>query len=81
MKVIRFTASWCGPCKMLAKALEDVKTDIEIEVDDIEDEKSMANVYGIRGVPTLVMIDDNRHEVKRLVGVHGSNILEEWLNG
>ena len=32
MKVIRFTASWCAPCKMLAKTLEELVTDIEIEI-------------------------------------------------
>lgn len=81
MKVIRFTASWCAPCKALAKTLEEVSTDIEIEVEDIDDENSRANVYGIRSVPTLIMLDDNGQEVKRLIGLKPKDILEEWLNG
>ncbi len=80
MKVLRFTASWCQPCKMLAKTLEDVNTGVPIEVVDIDVHPEVATDYGIRGVPTLVMIDENV-EVKRLVGVSQKKELENWLNG
>lgn len=78
MKVLRFTASWCGPCKMLAKTLEDVDTQIPIEVIDIDENQELAMHYGIRGVPTLVMLDGDI-EVKRLVGMKMKNELSEWL--
>ena len=78
MKVIRFTASWCGPCKMLAKTLEDIDTQIPIEVIDIDENQDLAMNYGIRGVPTLVMLDGDV-EVKRLVGMKMKNELSEWL--
>ena len=67
-KVLRFTASWCGPCKVLATTLEDVKTSIPIEVIDIDEKQDIAIEYGVRGVPTLVMLDENV-EVKRQSGV------------
>jgi len=35
-KILRFTASWCGPCKTLAKTLESVETNIPIEVIDVD---------------------------------------------
>ncbi len=35
-KIVRFTASWCGPCKMLAKTLEEVDSKLPIEVVDID---------------------------------------------
>ena len=78
-RVFRFTASWCQPCKMLARTLEDIKTDIPIEVFDIDERTDLAMEYGIRGVPTLVMMDGNT-EVKRLVGMNSQSKLEEWLN-
>lgn len=78
-RVLRFTASWCGPCKMLAKTLEDIKTDVPISVYDIDENTDYAVEYGIRGVPTLVMLNGNT-EVKRLVGMTTQNKLEEWLN-
>ncbi len=78
MKVLRFTASWCQPCKMLEKTLEDVETQIPIEVIDIDENQGLAMDYGIRGVPTLVMLDGDI-EVKRVSGVLMKNQLTEWL--
>jgi thioredoxin 1 len=79
-KVLRFTASWCGPCKMLAKNLESVKTELPIEVVDIDVYTELATEYGIRGVPTLVMVEDDV-EKKRLVGMKSLKELEDWING
>ena len=78
-KVLRFTASWCGPCKMLAKNLETSKTEMPIEVVDIDVNPELATDYGIRGVPTLVMIVDGK-EKKRLIGMKSLKELEDWLN-
>ncbi len=66
-KVIRFTASWCGPCKMLAKTLEEVETNVPIEVIDIDVNPEIATEFGIRSVPTLVIVEDNMAS-KRLIG-------------
>lgn len=78
-RVLRFTASWCGPCKMLARNLEDVNTNLPIEVVDIDVLPEVAIEYGVRGVPTLVMLDENT-EVKRMVGMQSLKQLEEWFN-
>ena len=78
-RVLRFTASWCQPCKSLAKNLEDIKTDIPIEVYDIDEKTNIAVDFGIRGVPTLVMMDGNT-EIKRMVGSKSKEDLEKWLN-
>ena len=79
MKVLRFTASWCQPCKMLAKTLEDVETQIPIVVIDIDDNQDLAKSYNIRGVPTLVMLDDSDTEVKRFSGTKQKNELIDWM--
>jgi len=79
MKVLRFTASWCQPCKMLAKTLEDVETQIPIVVIDIDDNQDLAKSYNIRGVPTLVMLDDSDAEVKRFSGTKQKNELIDWM--
>ena len=78
-KVIRFTASWCQPCKMLAKTLEDVQTNLPIEVVDIDKDSDVAIEYGIRGVPTMVMVEDGTI-LKRLVGMKNTKELQEWFN-
>ena len=80
-RVLRFTADWCGPCKMLAKNLEDVRMSsmIPIEVVDIDKSTDTAVEFGVRGVPTLIMLDGNT-EMKRLVGMQSLKNLEDWFN-
>jgi thioredoxin 1 len=77
-KVLRFTASWCQPCKAMAKLMEDIDTNLPIEVIDIDERSELAVDYGIRSVPTLVMIDENI-EVRRMVGLATKDKLENWI--
>lgn len=78
-KVLKFSASWCGPCKMLSKTFESIETAIPVEEIDIDEHSHLAVEYGVRGVPTLVMIDENI-EVKRITGNLPKPQLESWLN-
>lgn len=81
MKVLKFEASWCGPCKSLSKVFEEAKDKIAIpvEVIDIDQNRDMAVKYGIRGVPTLVVLDDEDKEVKRTSGMMMESKLLEFL--
>jgi len=78
-KVVRFTASWCGPCKMLAKTLEEVDSKLPIEVVDIDVHPEIAAEFGIRGVPTLVIVEDNIPS-KRIVGNKTKQEIEAFIN-
>lgn len=79
MRVIRFTAEWCGPCKQLSATLKEMEVAIPIEVIDIDKNSEYAVHFGIRSIPTLVMLDGNT-EVKRKVGMMSKKELEEWLS-
>jgi thioredoxin 1 len=76
-RILRFTASWCEPCKALAMNLESANIEMPIEVVDVDVHDDLAREYGIRGVPTLVMLDENI-EVKRIVGSKTVKELQEW---
>ena len=78
-KILRFTASWCQPCKALAMQLEEADIKLPIEVIDIDVHSELAVEYGIRSVPTLVMLDENI-EMKRMTGVKTKQQLTEWIN-
>jgi thioredoxin 1 len=78
-KVLKFQASWCGPCKMLSKTFSSIQTELEIEEVDVDTNAELAAQYRIRGVPTVVMLENNV-EVKRFVGVKSKEEIESWLN-
>jgi thioredoxin 1 len=78
MKLLRFTASWCQPCKALAKNLEKANLNIPIEVIDIDENDQKAIEYSIRSVPTLVLIDDGNE--KRMIGVKTAEEIKKWVN-
>jgi thioredoxin 1 len=78
-KVIRFTASWCQPCKTLSKTLENMDVKIPIDVVDIDENLDVAIEYGIRSVPTLLIVEDGTI-MKRTTGLKTKEQLEVWLN-
>ena len=82
MKLLKFAASWCAPCKMLSKTFEDVNHPLKdtMENIDIDEDQSKAMLYNVRGVPTMVLIDDMGNEVKRVSGYKNKDQILEFLN-
>ena len=70
--LVDFFATWCGPCKMLAPVLEQVKDEVgdnvEIYKVDIDECMDIAKQFGIMSVPTMIIFKDGK-EVDRLVGL------------
>jgi thioredoxin 1 len=77
MKLLKFSASWCGPCKMLTKVMESVEFPYEVVTIDIEDNEELILKYGIKGVPTLVLLDDKEEVVSVHIGALDKTALEE----
>jgi len=80
MRLLKFSAEWCQPCKMLAKTLEGVNLPYTISSIDIDDSPNLAADYKVRGVPTMILVDDNDKEVGRLVGVKTKAQIEEFIS-
>ena len=78
-KIYKFSATWCGPCKMLAKTLSTVESPIEIEEVNIDANPTLTQQYRIRGVPTLVLVDGDT-EVKRKTGVMSAADYLTWVS-
>lgn len=86
MKLLKFYAEWCAPCKMLSRSLEDAKADIEslmitIEEIDIDQDMDTARKYNVRGVPTLIMVSEAGDEVRRKAGYMNSDELIRFAEG
>ena len=78
-EILKFSASWCNPCKQLSTVLKSVDVGMPVhEVDIDTDSIGLAQKYQIRGVPTLVMVEDGV-EIKRKVGMVDKSTLEGWL--
>jgi thioredoxin 1 len=81
--VVDFWAEWCGPCKMIAPALEEIAGSLGEKVKivklNVDENQNVATKYGIMSIPTL-MIFKNGEMVARQVGAAPKQKLEQWIN-
>lgn len=71
--VMRFTASWCQPCKMLAPILQGLTQDfptVKFEVIDVDSNPDMAHHFKIRNIPSVILLNKEDEILKTLVGIH-----------
>jgi len=76
VEVLKFSATWCGPCRVLAQTLKDVQGITNI---DIDKDRETPGKYGIRSVPTMVFLKDGK-EVHRQSGNIPLQMYQQILN-
>ena len=81
MKLLKFYAEWCQPCKMQSQIIKRAGDKIKTPIEDVDIDNNimMSTEYKIRSVPTMVLLDDDGKEVKRTVGVLNETQLLEFL--
>jgi len=81
MKVKKFYAEWCGPCKALSMVIKGAGDKVTIPVIELDiDKEIMESVqYDIRSVPTMVLVDDSGKEIKRQSGTMTETQLLDFL--
>jgi thioredoxin 1 len=80
--VLYFTAEWCGPCKKtrpIVESLNHDQTETRFYIIDVDIEMEMAQDFGIKSVPTFIVMRDNT-EVHRTTGAQTKEQLEELIN-
>lgn len=82
MELLKFSAPWCGQCRVLTKNINgfNVCNLVEIDVEDDENEQIVGK-YGIKGLPTLVLVDGDGNELKRWNGIVNVNDLKSEVEG
>lgn len=80
--LIDFYADWCGPCKMLAPAVEEISREVagkaKVFKINVDNESDIARRYGIMSIPT-VMIFQNGKPVDKMVGFQPKDTLKNKL--
>jgi thioredoxin 1 len=80
--VVDFWAEWCGPCRMIAPALEEIASAMNGKVKivklNVDENPQVAGKYGIMSIPTL-MLFKNGELASRQVGAAPKQKLEQWI--
>jgi|SaaInlStandDraft_2_1057019.scaffolds.fasta_scaffold258504_2 thioredoxin 1 len=70
MKYLYFSANWCGPCKTLGPIMERVKNyKINVQKIDVDTNSDLTSQFGIRNIPTVVLVNEMGEEHTRITGV------------
>lgn len=80
-QVIRFTASWCSPCKVYAPTFERVANEVSgvnFETIDVDSGNPLIIELGIRNVPTTVILEDGQ-VIKKRSGNIGAEQLKQFI--
>jgi len=81
--VVDFWAEWCGPCRMIAPALEEISgamgAKVKIVKLNVDENPATASKYGIMSIPTL-MIFKNGELAARQIGAAPKQKLEQWIS-
>lgn len=80
--LVDFWADWCGPCKMIAPALEEISEEladsVEIVKVDIMENTDTASQYGVQSIPLMILFKDGQPVAQKL-GAAPKSQLKSWL--
>ena len=80
--VVDFWAEWCGPCKMIAPALEEIASTLGEKIKvvklNIDENPRIPSQYGIRGIPTLMVFKSGQVAATK-IGAAPKGALQSWI--
>ena len=80
--LVDFWAEWCGPCRMIAPALEEISDELGERVTvaklNIDDNPEAPARYGVRGIPTMILFKGGE-KVDDIVGARPKSQIQSWL--
>jgi len=81
MKIIEFESSWCTPCDAQHEIMEDLEEFLGVDVEyiDVEENQDIANAYGVRGIPFIVLEEDGE-VLESFQGLTQADTIAEAVN-
>ena len=83
LKLVKFGAAWCGPCRAIEPILESLAKKYQNTLDvyevDVDSEPQIANRYSVRGIPAVFLIKDGQ-VLDSFTGVMGQSEVEKMLD-
>src|SRR6185503_12871645 len=83
--LVDFYAEWCGPCKAMAPALEQVAADLKGKVKiaklDVDQNPAVTQQYRIQAMPTLMIFKNGQVAAQRVGALTQKKQLQDWING
>ncbi|MAS06953.1 MAG: thioredoxin [Ahrensia sp.] len=80
--VVDFWAEWCGPCKMISPALEEISEEMDGQVKiakvNVDENQELAVQYGVRSIPMLLMFK-NGEIADQMIGAAPKAKLSDWI--
>lgn len=80
-KILYFSATWCQPCQTLGPIMESLKGQINYDKIDVDGDMDLPARYGVRNVPTLILLDEIGETKGRLVGLQTKDQILNFYNG
>ena len=82
--LVDFHAQWCGPCKAMAPALDQIAQELKGKVKivklDVDENPKVTGTYGIRAMPTLILFKGGKVAAKHTGAIVQKKKLEDWIN-
>ncbi len=82
--LVDFHAQWCGPCKAMAPALDQIAQELKGKVKivklDVDENPAVTGTYGIRAMPTLILFKGGKVAAQHTGAIVQKKKLEDWIN-
>lgn len=80
VKLYKFYADWCAPCKQQTKWFGEIPLCVEIESINVDEDEQKAADFGVRGLPTMILVDEEDNVIKSWHKLTNPSEINDFIN-